>query len=106
FQAEDGIRDFHVTGVQTCALPILDRDWRDWIRHALDNPGSYPYEATAHVVGEAVARDAVPGLLARVDRERDTVMNRAVDEQPPQDRKSVVEGKGVGSGGPRRLETT
>src|SRR5690606_12328348 len=24
FQAEDGIRDFHVTGVQTCALPISD----------------------------------------------------------------------------------
>src|SRR5690606_40410053 len=22
YQAEDGIRDFHVTGVQTCALPI------------------------------------------------------------------------------------
>src|SRR5690606_40051099 len=22
FQAEDGVRDFHVTGVQTCALPI------------------------------------------------------------------------------------
>src|SRR5690606_39500644 len=34
FQAEDGIRDFHVTGVQTCALPIYGRaldslvDWR------------------------------------------------------------------------------
>src|SRR5690606_40618579 len=27
FQAEDGIRDFHVTGVQTCALPI-------WVRAA------------------------------------------------------------------------
>src|SRR5690606_39448218 len=26
FQAEDGIRDFHVTGVQTCALPIFNRD--------------------------------------------------------------------------------
>src|SRR5690606_40401032 len=26
FQAEDGIRDFHVTGVQTCALPI-SRPW-------------------------------------------------------------------------------
>src|SRR5690606_40618335 len=25
FQAEDGIRDFHVTGVQTCALPICHR---------------------------------------------------------------------------------
>src|SRR5690606_40453907 len=29
FQAEDGIRDFHVTGVKTCALPICDKrvDW-------------------------------------------------------------------------------
>src|SRR5207302_5020181 len=26
FQAEDGIRDFHVTGVQTCALPIYFAD--------------------------------------------------------------------------------
>src|SRR5437660_9526748 len=25
FQAEDGIRDGHVTGVQTCALPISER---------------------------------------------------------------------------------
>src|SRR5690349_24158406 len=24
FQAEDGIRDLYVTGVQTCALPILE----------------------------------------------------------------------------------
>src|SRR5690606_41145988 len=29
FQAEDGIRDFHVTGVQTCALPIY---------HLIDQP--------------------------------------------------------------------
>src|SRR5256885_7028760 len=26
FQAEDGIRDYKVTGVQTCALPILVAD--------------------------------------------------------------------------------
>src|SRR5690606_28437600 len=33
FQAEDGIRDFHVTGVQTCALPIS---------HAVeDGPGQF-----------------------------------------------------------------
>ena len=25
FQAEDGIRDYKVTGVQTCALPISER---------------------------------------------------------------------------------
>src|SRR5207248_5031174 len=28
FQAEDGIRDRTVTGVQTCALPISRRTWR------------------------------------------------------------------------------
>src|SRR5256885_8348417 len=27
FQAEDGIRDYKVTGVQTCALPIYCRDF-------------------------------------------------------------------------------
>src|SRR5690606_40876759 len=30
FQAEDGIRDFHVTGVQTCALPIFSGGNRYW----------------------------------------------------------------------------
>src|SRR5690606_39299262 len=29
FQAEDGIRDFHVTGVQTCALPIFESELVD-----------------------------------------------------------------------------
>src|SRR5690606_40101677 len=28
---EDGIRDFHVTGVQTCALPILPQEVPPWI---------------------------------------------------------------------------
>src|SRR5690606_40005321 len=33
FQAEDGIRDFHVTGVQTCALPIWAPDKEgSWLR--------------------------------------------------------------------------
>src|SRR5690606_40919497 len=29
-QAEDGIRDFHVTGVQTCALPISEGSRRTY----------------------------------------------------------------------------
>src|SRR2546426_2439534 len=29
FQAEDGIRDYKVTGVQTCALPISVPGWGD-----------------------------------------------------------------------------
>src|SRR5258706_10081124 len=32
FQAEDGIRDWSVTGVQTCALPIYpDRNWHRFL---------------------------------------------------------------------------
>src|SRR5207253_4776955 len=33
FQAEDGIRDGHVTGVQTCALPIYEAE------HQIDRRG-------------------------------------------------------------------
>ena len=31
FQAEDGIRDTSVTGVQTCALPILQCHWTNCV---------------------------------------------------------------------------
>src|SRR6266511_5020342 len=42
FQAEDGIRDFHVTGVQTCALPI-------WLMRAMtDRLGCDPGLAVAY----------------------------------------------------------
>src|SRR5688572_33433958 len=34
FQAEDGIRVLTVTGVQTCALPILSRQSVSGMRHA------------------------------------------------------------------------
>src|SRR2546421_5305438 len=44
FQAEDGIRDLIVTGVQTCALPIFDGDVtrsgvRDHVAGAADPAG-------------------------------------------------------------------
>src|SRR2546421_3446376 len=44
FQAEDGIRDLIVTGVQTCALPILPRLGTSWEaarlieQHCRNNP--------------------------------------------------------------------
>src|SRR5690606_9313195 len=51
FQAEDGIRDFHVTGVQTCALPI-------WIvpERPID-PAPYFYGALAYnaIIATALA---------------------------------------------------
>src|SRR3712207_6851507 len=36
FQAEDGIRDIGVTGVQTCALPIFIAHFRQWTARELD----------------------------------------------------------------------
>src|SRR5690606_12024843 len=48
FQAEDGIRDFHVTGVQTCALPIMP-DTARWLysmMEAVSKAGSHsPWHA-------------------------------------------------------------
>src|SRR5438034_6077840 len=40
FQAEDGIRDHCVTGVQTCALPILDHEVHNggWRRIVIEKP--------------------------------------------------------------------
>src|SRR5690606_40696729 len=45
FQAEDGIRDFHVTGVQTCALPIspkVEAGKPTWFTNCFMRPLSRP----------------------------------------------------------------
>src|ERR1022692_4571740 len=41
FQAEDGIRDYKVTGVQTCALPI--RELPDFVDTNLPTPTTITY---------------------------------------------------------------
>src|SRR5690606_39961157 len=46
FQAEDGIRDFHVTGVQTCALPISH--WRSRARVSTSAPTTCPGTQPLH----------------------------------------------------------
>src|SRR5690606_39917432 len=64
--AEDGIRDFHVTGVQTCALPIL---------------GKKNTTSELNVDGNAVAKpmsqliDSVEGLKSSGDSETNQVDN-------------------------------
>src|ERR1039457_102674 len=45
FQAEDGIRDYKVTGVQTCALPIwfrFSRSAKNVTSATADNPARHP----------------------------------------------------------------
>src|SRR5690606_39842602 len=47
FQAEDGIRDFHVTGVQTCALPIYE----DKITEIIDRFHTISKNKNLHIMG-------------------------------------------------------
>src|SRR5690606_40228177 len=69
--AEDGIRDFHVTGVQTCALPISLR-LTSAIENAYDSEHSRVrgrLQAGAVLAGDALKRwrafplDCTPGEL-------------------------------------------
>src|SRR5436309_6752052 len=52
FQAEDGIRDFHVTGVQTCALPILVPAAHDPRRGTGEQRGVTPREEQRGRIGD------------------------------------------------------
>src|SRR5256885_6057882 len=78
FQAEDGIRDYKVTGVQTCALPILQH--RVALRAQRDALVLAGQEAAA-----PQAREQGLGLLAAGPRRRHDHERRQVG-----DRKSVV----------------
>src|SRR2546430_6860572 len=59
FQAEDGIRDLTVTGVQTCALPILAAEERG-VRHMPDRD-----EEPVHQMRRDLAGLEVPHVHAR-----------------------------------------
>src|SRR2546430_3183787 len=58
FQAEDGIRDLTVTGVQTCALPISDD--REAYRVRRDARRRQAREVEARPERRAAVRAAVP----------------------------------------------
>src|SRR5256714_3280282 len=84
FQAEDGIRDKLVTGVQTCALPICNAQWID----AWD-------KADAALLSRLFAEDGV--LLGR---------NGKIFKGPQQileRQKPVMEGAGKGRSEERRV---
>src|SRR5690606_34300147 len=63
FQAEDGIRDFHVTGVQTCALPISGRP-AGAVRRRLAAGGHRLHRPLARGTRRSAVR--TPPRLARV----------------------------------------
>src|SRR5688500_20394500 len=70
FQAEDGIRDYKVTGVQTCALPI------------------YGGERGEHAAADVLETEDVVERRRRLDREVAQI-----------DRRGRARGGGCGAGG-------
>src|SRR5215210_6443253 len=72
FQAEDGIRDTSVTGVQTCALPIFEAGWslsllgrldqaRDVLRGALEATAPRADAVVGQILLELARTEALEG---------------------------------------------
>src|SRR5256885_222660 len=62
FQAEDGIRDYEVTGVQTCALPILG-DFSFYALDAMTGEKKWSYAAESKIAGSAVYEDGTAYIV-------------------------------------------
>src|SRR5439155_12851951 len=70
FQAEDGIRDGHVTGVQTCALPIFPNAVLEYMAAGL------PVIATTVGGVPEIIENEVHGLL--IPPENPAALSRAI----------------------------
>src|SRR5690606_40446083 len=79
--AEDGIRDFHVTGVQTCALPISAQGrelMTDILMPALSPTMEEGVLSKWHVkVGDTISAGDV---IAEIETDKATMEVEAVDE--------------------------
>src|SRR5687767_15349762 len=92
FQAEDGIRDKLVTGVQTCALPILmDQAVSDASASATDVAavGITNQRETTVLWDRATSEPVAPAIVWQ-DRRTAPICERLKAEGLEEDRKSVV----------------
>src|SRR3712207_9167077 len=87
FQAEDGIRDIGVTGVQTCALPIF-----------------FPADPLLPVSRRAPASSSAATGACRPGPGAVSQAGSVPPAATGTDRKSVVEGKSVDLGGRRIIK--
>src|SRR5690606_39968133 len=90
FQAEDGLRGLHVTGVQTCALPIFTGGWLDVGKAS--EAGEAPSDGMPGESRGNVPVDVRPPLKAPQPAESNPQSLRMDCPHAP-DRTSVVEGR-------------
>src|SRR5579863_9950104 len=64
FQAEDGIRDGRVTGVQTCALPICYGEYNDVVDNISMVLGGFDPVSKKYVGAEAVIKAQIAQVQA------------------------------------------
>src|SRR5690606_41164623 len=98
FQAEDGIRDFHVTGVQTCALPI----YRALDLAKVASLMRLPVLVDGRNVFQLEVARAAGFTYLSIGRP-DVYVETTHRPASAVDRKSVVEGKSVDAGARRHL---
>src|SRR5690606_39901986 len=89
FQAEDGIRAFHVTGVQTCALPISGATGRLSVRGGLSHRAASAVPARRDSPPRTESLPVAPAPHQKPARARPAQLYR--------DRKSVAQGQSVSS---------
>src|SRR2546429_7173314 len=104
FQAEDGIRDVAVTGVQTCALPIYFHLYRVEIErgHLVAGFGRINWVEAAELRFSADARplaDAEPEILEHMNRDHaeaiELYANRLIGRQGAGWRMTGIDPEGI-----------
>src|SRR5699024_11424602 len=93
FQAEDGIRDRNVTGVQTCALPIwlrLPETWSPLGRSCVPRSGALEAVGQALVVTATTAGRCwlAPAQLARSPMQHSLARRRSEERRVGKERRS------------------
>src|ERR1039457_3250183 len=96
FQAEDGIRDYKVTGVQTCALPIYSERASGPRKHAVSAPDDlFDHRSEEHTSELQSPCNLVCRLLLEIKKDkserltRGTPQFRLLHQATPRARKAV-----------------
>src|SRR5256885_14880842 len=90
FQAEDGIRDYKVTGVQTCALPIWGRTLAAWPGAADPLGEGVEFPLAGSPCALTLERDVVRSEERRVGKSVDLGGRRIIKKKKKRKKKKKV----------------